>query len=64
MTIKVRHAGPGSMELSPWPFAGERLEFEVPCRRLPAKTYAGDEAFRDAYPAAPVEAFKVAVAAF
>ena len=64
VTIKVRHTGPGAMELSPWPFASERLEFEVPCRRVPAKTYASDEAFREVYRTAPVEAFKVRVAAF
>lgn len=64
VNIKVRHAGPGAMELSPWPFADERLAFEVPCRRMPAKTYAGNDAFREAYHAAPVEPFKVSVAAF
>jgi hypothetical protein len=64
VTIKVRHTGPGSMELSPWPFASERLEFEVPCRRVPAKTYAGDEAFWEVYRDAPAESFRVSVAAF
>lgn len=64
VTIKVRHTGAGSMELSPWPFAAERLEFEVPCRRVPAKTYAGEEAFRQVYREAPVESYPVCVAAF
>ena len=64
ITIKIRHAGPGSMELSPWPFAAERLAFEVPCRRVPAKTYASAEAFAEVYRAAPVEPFKVNVAAY
>lgn len=64
VTIKVRHAGPGAMELSPWPFGDERLSFEVPCRRVPAKTYAGAEAFHEVYRAAPVEPFRVTVAAF
>jgi hypothetical protein len=64
VTIKVRHAGPGAMELSPWPFAEERLSFEVPCRRVPAKTYASDGAFREVYRDAPVEPFRVNVAAF
>jgi hypothetical protein len=63
-TIKVRHTGRGRMELSPWPFAAERLEFEVPCRRVPAKTYPGEAAFRETYRNAPVESYKVAVAAF
>lgn len=64
LTIKVRHTGPGAMELSPWPFAAERLAFEVPCRRVPAKTYASDEAFREVYRDAPVEHYRVHVAAF
>ena len=63
LTIAVRHAGRGALELSPWPFAAERLEFEVPCRRVPAKSYADDGAFREAYRAAPVEAFGVRVSA-
>jgi hypothetical protein len=63
-TIKVRHTGPGAMELSPWPFGAERLAFEVACRRVPAKTYVSDEAFRDAYRDAPVEPYPVSVAAF
>src|SRR4051812_15660310 len=64
VTIKVRHTGEGAMELSPWPFARERLEFEIPCRRVPAKTYASDEAFREVYREAPAEPFRVTVAAF
>lgn len=64
VTIKARHTGAGALELSPWPFAAERLAFEVPCRRLSAKTYADEAAFRQAYRDAPVEQFKVAVAAF
>jgi hypothetical protein len=64
VTIKVRHTGPGVMELSPWPFASERLAFEVPARRMPAKSYASDEAFREVYRQAPVEPFSVSVAAF
>src|SRR5205085_4925097 len=64
VTIKVRHVGPGTMELSPWPFGVERLKLKVPCRRIPAKTYASEEAFREVYRAAPVEPYEVSVAAF
>ncbi len=64
LTIKVRHAGRGAMELSPWPFAVERLKFEVPCRRVPAKAYADVSGFRESYRAARVEPFEVSVAAF
>jgi hypothetical protein len=64
VTIKVRHTGQGTMELSPWPFAAERLEFDVPCRRVPAKAYPSEESFREVYRAAPVETYKVAVSAF
>jgi hypothetical protein len=64
ITIKVRHTGRGAMELSPWPFAVERLDFDVPCRRVPARTYESTEAFRDVYRAAPLESYRVRVAAF
>jgi len=63
LTINVRHAGRGMLELNPWPFADERLEFELPCRRVPAKSYADADAWSATYRDAPVEAFKVTVAA-
>jgi hypothetical protein len=64
LTIKVHHAGRGAMELSPWPFGVERIEEEVPCRRIEAKAYANVEAFREQYRAAPLEKFAVSVSAF
>jgi hypothetical protein len=64
VTIKVRHTGEGTMELSPWPFAAERLEFELPCKRVPAKAYGNEQAFREVYSAAPVETYRVALSAF
>jgi hypothetical protein len=63
VTIKIRHAGEGAMSLSPWPFAVEQIELKVPCRRVPAKTYASNEAFREVYRAAPVEHFTLRVSA-
>jgi hypothetical protein len=63
VTIKLRHAGRGVMELSPWPFGAQRLEFEVPCKRIPAKTYANEEGFREVYRGAKVEQFAVRVEA-
>jgi hypothetical protein len=64
LTIKVKHTGRAAMELSPWPFGPQRLEFEVPCRRIPAQAYANVETFREVYRAAKVEQFAVSVAAF
>jgi hypothetical protein len=64
VTLKVKHTGPGAMELSPWPFAVEQLVFEVPCRRVAAKTYSDEQSFREVYKAAPVESFAVRVEAF
>jgi hypothetical protein len=64
VTIKVRHTGEGTMELSPWPFAAERLEFELPCKRVPAKAYDSEQDFREVYSAAPQETYRVAVSAF
>jgi hypothetical protein len=63
-TIKIRHTGPGAMELSPWPFAAERLEFEIPCRRVARMKYVSDEAFREVYRNAPTESYRVSVAAY
>lgn len=64
VTIKAKHPGQGVMELNPWPFAAQRLEFEVPCRRIPAKPYADVESFRDVYRDAPLERFAVRLDAF
>jgi hypothetical protein len=64
LTIKVRHTGRGAMELTPWPFAVERLELTVPCKRVPAKSYASEETFRECYAAAKTEAFAVSVSAY
>jgi hypothetical protein len=64
VTIKVRHTGEGSMELSPWPFASEKLDFELPCKRVPARAYGSEQEFRDVYSAAPQESYRVAVSAF
>jgi hypothetical protein len=62
--IEFRHVGEGAMELTPWPFAVERIAVEIPCKRVPAKRYASDAELRAVYAAATPEMFKVQVAAF
>jgi hypothetical protein len=42
-----------TLEMSPDPFAGARVPFQVPARRLPAQTFASAHELRAAYAAAP-----------
>lgn len=46
--------GNDSYRVTPYPFDGDRLSFEAPCRDLPAKMFADENAFRAAYSAAPI----------
>lgn len=59
VTLKLEHLGPGAMSVDPWPFDADRVEYEVPCRRLPGGPFEGAAAFRAAYAWAPVEAYLV-----
>ena len=59
--IKLRLVSSFELALSPWPFEDERLEVSVPFRRVPERTYASDDAFCEAYRAAPVERFDFAL---
>jgi hypothetical protein len=59
--IKIAHPAAGQMTLDPWPFDVDVLENEMPCKRLPGGPYESEEAFREAYVAAPTEAFAVKV---
>lgn len=47
-----------AMWVDPWPFDAERLSAEVPCRRVPATTFATEEEFRAAFAATPVESVR------
>jgi hypothetical protein len=59
--IRIEHPGEGELALDPWPFGVERIEMTVPCRRVPARAYAGEEEFRETYAAAPRGQFGVRV---
>jgi len=48
--------------LDPWPFDSDALEFDVPFRRVPVRTFADDEEFRGIYGAASVEQVMVRMA--
>jgi hypothetical protein len=61
VTLNVRHLGQGAVAVSPWPFDGGPIESDLPCRRLPAKPFDSEDAFRAAYAAAPVETYQVRV---
>jgi hypothetical protein len=61
--LKVGHPAPRELTVDPWPFGRPRLQFDVPCRRLPARAYDGVETFRIAYRAAPAEPMSITVRA-
>jgi hypothetical protein len=59
MTLQIGHVAEGSMTVQPWPFDVDRLEYEVPCRRLPATPYTSDYEFQQAFNAAPRDTLHV-----
>ena len=59
--FRVGYPSEWMVTLQPWPFAIERIEMELPFRRLPAKVYTNLDTFRAAYAAAPREAQRVMV---
>lgn len=56
-------AGPGAWRVSPWPFTGRRLEFDLPYRVLDRKTFADEADYRAAFGAAPVRTTRVVIEA-
>ena len=48
-----------TLVVAPDPFGGQTIELTVPARRLPAKAYASDDALRETWHRAPVEALHV-----
>jgi hypothetical protein len=54
--------GEWSLRIDPWPFNQGAIELDVPVRRVPARTYADANEFRDIYMAALVERQVVSVA--
>lgn len=61
LTLRIGHSGPGDLKVDPWPFHTAPLQYEVPCRRLPAQKYESDDEFRAAYRAAPRDTLTVAL---
>jgi len=59
LTLQIGHVAEGSMTVQPWPFDVDRLEYEVPCRRLPATPYTSDYEFQQAFNAAPRDTLHV-----
>ena len=61
LTINVGHPAPFTLSLDPWPFDLPRLQFDIRCRRLPARPFENEQTFRDAYRAAPVGSVAIVV---
>jgi hypothetical protein len=55
----VAHPSAGVLVIDPWPFDVPTIEETLPCRRVAAVKYESEEALREAYAAAPLEAYAV-----
>jgi hypothetical protein len=62
LTLQVGHVTEGAMTLSPWPFAADRLEYDVPCRRVVATPFTSDYDFQQAFAQAPKDTLHVRLA--
>lgn len=59
--LRMSHPGRGQIALDPWPFGVDAIDLEVPCRRVPGRTHASEEAFHATYAGAPVEQYELRV---
>jgi hypothetical protein len=60
--LSVGYSGGWTVKVSPWPFDCDRIEAQVPFRRVPAERFPDEQSFRAAYADAPVEMQTVVVA--
>ena len=49
MELTMSHPQPDTVTVDPWPFGTNRIELEVPARRVPSEPFASVEGFREAY---------------
>lgn len=61
--LVLRGAGPGTVELAPWPFKAEPLRVQVDARRVPNRAYASQEEFLAVFRAARPETQEFAIMA-
>jgi hypothetical protein len=59
LTIRLRHVGESELTVRPWPFDVDKLECDVPCRRVPAKPFGSAEQFQEVFDQAPRDALRV-----
>ncbi len=59
LTLRLRHAGESAMTVDPWPFDVDRLDREVPCRRIPATPFPSEAEFRRVFEQAPHDMLRV-----
>jgi hypothetical protein len=53
--------GNDTYRIAPYPFDGDELLFDAPCRDIPGKRFADEAALRAAYAAAPVGRLRVKI---
>jgi hypothetical protein len=58
VTVQTNLMDDRVMRVDPWPFDGERLSAEVPCRRVPSMAFEAEEEFRAAFATAPIESVR------
>ena len=59
VTLRLVHVGESAITVAPWPFDADRLEDEVPCRRVRVEPFTSDDEFRRAFEQAPREVLRV-----
>jgi hypothetical protein len=55
LTLQTQMPDHLTLRVDPWPFDGEVIVGDIPCRRVTAQRFADEAAFRASYAAAPVE---------
>ena len=62
LSLNVQRSEPQTLVVSPWPFETSKIEVSFTYRRIPARPFANDQIFREAYTAASQERFACSVA--
>src|SRR5581483_206235 len=57
LSLHVQRPEPGRLVVSPWVFDAPRIEVAIPYRAVPAKGFASEQEFRNAYAQAAVQQF-------
>jgi hypothetical protein len=59
--LKITKSLDGVLHVDPWPFEVKLINISIPCRRISAKRFESDDAFRAEYHAAKIESLNVSI---